>query len=116
MFEKVIDVYKTIEQHLGEADGFCNLSKYETRRSAQLIVVARFQQAEDSRMALSGGFVYNNMTFKAIPSMVHAERSLVRLQLTLLHVLSNATFLEDLSSSLKYYGKVCQVKQLLQEG
>ncbi|KAG1037491.1 hypothetical protein G6F43_012857 [Rhizopus delemar] len=116
LFDKVTDAYKAIEQHIGEVDGFRNLSKYESRRSTQLIVVARFRKAEDSRKALSEGFVYNNMTFKATPSMVHAERSLVRLQLTLLHIPSKATFLEDLLSSLKYYGKVCQIKQRLHEG
>lgn len=116
LFGKVTDAYKTIEQHLGETDGLRNLSKYESQRSTQLIVVARFRQAEDSRKVLSEGFVYNNMTFKVAPSMVHTERSLVRLQLTLLHIPSKATFLEDLLSSLKYCGKVCQVKQRLHEG
>ncbi|KAG0951580.1 hypothetical protein G6F57_000324 [Rhizopus arrhizus] len=116
LFEKVTDAYKATEHHLGKADGFRNLSKYKTRRSAQLILVALFRQAEVSRKTLSEGFVYNNMTFKATPSMVHAERSLVHLQLILLHIPSKATFLEDLLSSLKYYGKVCQVKQLLREG
>jgi hypothetical protein len=110
LFEKVTDAHKATEHHLGKADGFHKLSKYKTRRSAQLILVARFRQAEVSRKTLSEGFVYNNMTFKATPSMVHAERSLVHLQLTLLHIPSKATFLEDLLSSLKYYRKVCQVK------
>ncbi|KAG0946047.1 hypothetical protein G6F57_003264 [Rhizopus arrhizus] len=63
-FDKVTDAYKAIEHHLEEADAFCKLFKYETRCSAQFIVVARFRQAEDSRKALSVGFVYNNMTFK----------------------------------------------------
>ena len=107
LFEKVTDAYMAIEYHLGKADGFRNLSKYETRRSAQLILVARFCQAEVSRKTLSEGFVYNNMVFKATPSMVHAESSLFRLQLALLHIPSKATFLEDLLSSLKYYRKVC---------
>ncbi|KAG1138722.1 hypothetical protein G6F37_010294 [Rhizopus arrhizus] len=99
-FRSVTDAYMAIEYHLGEADGFRNLSKYETQRSAQLILVARFRHAEVSRKTLSEGFVYSNMVFKATSSMVHAESSLVRLQLALLHIPSKATFLEDLLSSL----------------
>ncbi|CAO3700881.1 unnamed protein product [Rhizopus stolonifer] len=75
-----------------------------------------FSDPATNRRAVSEGFVHNEMTFKGSPSLAQADRNMIRLQLTLLHILEKSRFLVDLLDSLRHYGKVCQFKQFLNGG
>ncbi|CAO3702200.1 unnamed protein product [Rhizopus stolonifer] len=116
LFKQCSDTYWAIESHFGDVDGFRNSSRYDTRNKSQLLIVAKFSDPATTRRAVSEGFVHNEMIFKGLPSLAQADRNLIRLQLTLLHIPEKSRFLVDLLDSLRNYGKVCQVKQFLNDG
>lgn len=55
------------------------------------------------------------MLFRGFPSVDETHCNLVRVHLTLLYIPSKATFLSSLLNSLRYYDKVCQIKQSLND-
>lgn len=62
------------------------------------------------------GITVDDINYKASPSVPGVEKPLVRVQLNLLHMATDDELKHGLLSSLQYYGKVYQVRQIMCNG
>jgi len=117
LFEHRAKAYELIENQISkEVNGFRTISNYTNRTSKDLMVEVKFKNADSNVKAIDDGVVVEGITYKASPSNDGVTRTMVRVQLDLLRIPEESTFLADLIRSLEHYGKVCQVKQFFFHG
>jgi hypothetical protein len=117
LFKHRGDAYMAIQEQCGEVIGVCPVSLYGARATDELLVEAKFAQAESSVKALTMGITVGDLVFKAVSSkddMVNT--SMVHVQMNIPYIPDKATFVSDLKRSLRYYGEVYQVKQFTCNG
>ncbi|KAK4510019.1 uncharacterized protein ATC70_006188 [Mucor velutinosus] len=62
------------------------------------------------------GITYQNIVFKATAAKDNSEGRLTHAQMTIVRMTDMETFVEDLQKSLKFYGKVYQIKKYTIDG
>ncbi|CDH61155.1 hypothetical protein RO3G_14635 [Lichtheimia corymbifera JMRC:FSU:9682] len=108
--------YEAIEKQVGPVDGFRPLSRYDVRAHGNLLIEAKFQDPDHTKLAIKNGITVEDNIYKGFPSVLGAENPLVRVQLTLLRNVNGEELKKGLLSSLRYYGKVYQIRQILCNG
>lgn len=120
LFKHRTDAYDEIIKQCGETVGDGGLrciSEYGQRTSGDLMVEALFASAEGTHKALSAGVEVGDVTYKA--SLSHDKLvgdSIVHVQLNILRMCDEATFVSELTRSLRYYGRVIQMKKFTCRG
>lgn len=76
--------YEAIEKQVGPVDGFRPLSRYDVRAHGNLLIEAKFQDPDHTKLAIKNGITVEDIIYKGSPSVSGAENPLVRVQLTLL--------------------------------
>ena len=88
------------------------LNLYSIRPDGDMLIEANFQSSADTAKAISEGLAIDDIVYKASPSVAGVEKPLVRVQLNLLRMTTDDELKEGLLSSLRYYGKVYQIRQI----
>ncbi|KAG1393671.1 hypothetical protein G6F60_011347 [Rhizopus arrhizus] len=79
LFDHYTDAYKLIEEQLGEAMGFHNISRFDVRsNSKDLLIEVKFTLASSVQKALTVGFNYKNLNFKGAPATGEQQRNLIK--------------------------------------
>ncbi|KAJ8656562.1 hypothetical protein O0I10_007639 [Lichtheimia ornata] len=110
------EAFKSIEDNIGPLAAVRPLSLYSIHSRGDLLIEAKFVSQEHATKAIQAGITLDDIVYKASPSVAGVEKPLVRVQLNLLHMATNTELKEGLLSSLRYYGKVYQVRQTLCNG
>jgi hypothetical protein len=120
LFKHRTDAYDEIIKQCGETVGDGGLrciSEYGQRTSGDLMVEALFASAEGTHKSLFSGVEIGDVTYKA--SLSHDKLvgdSIVHVQLNILRMCDEATFVSELTRSLRYYGRVIQMKKFTCRG
>lgn len=116
LFAHRTDAYKSIEDNIGPLTAVRPLSLYSIQARGDLLIEAKFASHEHATKAIQVGITIDDIVYKASPSVAGVEKPLVRVQLNLLRMASDEELREGLLSSMRYYGKVYQVRQTLCNG
>lgn len=120
LFKHRTDAYDEIVKQCGatvDDGGLRCISQYGQRTTGDLMVEALFASAEGTHKALSAGVEIGDVTYKA--SLSHDKLigdSIVHVQLNILRMCDEATFVSELTRSLRYYGRVIQMKKFTCRG
>ncbi|KAI7873545.1 hypothetical protein K492DRAFT_212044 [Lichtheimia hyalospora FSU 10163] len=95
---------------------FRPLSRYDVRARGDLLIEANFQDPLHVDAAIKNGISVDDIIYKASPSVSGVENPLIRIQLNLLYNVNGDALKEGLLASLRYYGKVYQIRQILCNG
>ncbi|CDH60003.1 hypothetical protein RO3G_01473 [Lichtheimia corymbifera JMRC:FSU:9682] len=110
------DVYKAIETQIGPLGDVRPLSLYDVRTRGDFLIEAKFAEAAQTDAAINRGITINDVVYQASPSFVGAENPLIRVHLNLMQMGSSSTIKQGLLDSLRYYGKVYQIRRILENG
>ncbi|CDH61166.1 hypothetical protein RO3G_01610 [Lichtheimia corymbifera JMRC:FSU:9682] len=110
------EAYKTITDQIGPLASIRPLSNYDQRARKDLLISVTFTSPEHTKKAIDSGITVDDVVYKATPNAPGAENPLMRVQLNLLHNADDRNLKEDLLSSLRYYGKVYQIRRILCNG
>lgn len=110
------EAYDAISKEIGPLADVRPLSLYSTNARGDLLIEAKFQSPEDTTKAIQSGIIVDDVLYKASPSVQGVEKPLVRVQLNLLRMATGEELKDGLLSSLRYYGKVYQIRRLLCNG
>lgn len=116
VFEHRTDAYQLIIDQIGPLKSIRPLSNYEVRARRDLLIAAKFTCPEHTHAAINSGVVVDDIVYKASPTISGAENPLVRVQINLLHNADDDDLEKGLLRSLKYYGKVYQIRRTLCNG
>lgn len=109
------EAYKVIADQIGPLASVRPLSNYEVRARSDLLIAAKFTCSDHTHAAIDSGVVVDDIVYKALPTVSGAEHPLVRVQINLLHNADDDDFAEGYGS-LKYFGKVYQIRKVLCNG
>ncbi|KAJ8654752.1 hypothetical protein O0I10_009643 [Lichtheimia ornata] len=115
-FERRSKAYAEIESQIGEVQGFRHISAYDVRSRRDMLIEAKFVNPDHATKAIEEGITVNEVIYKASPTVSGSENPLIRVQLSLLHIDSDQAIRDGLLSSLRYYGKVYQIRRILYDG
>lgn len=110
------EAYKAITDQIGPLASIRPLSNYDLRARKDLLISVTFTCAEHTKKAIDSGITVDDVVYKATPNAPGAENPLMRVQLNLLHNADDRNLKEELLSSLRYYGKVYQIRRILCDG
>ncbi|CDS10663.1 hypothetical protein LRAMOSA11149 [Lichtheimia ramosa] len=110
------DIYKAIESQIGPLEDVRPLSLYDVRTRRDFMIEAKFAEAVHTDAAINRGITINDVVYQASPSFVGAENPLIRVQLNLMQMGSSSTIKQGLLDSLRYYGKVYQIRRIMENG
>lgn len=110
------DIYKAIESQIGPLEDVRPLSLYDMRTRRDFMIEAKFTETEHTNTAINRGVTINDVVYPASPSFVGAENPLIRVQLNLMQMGSSSTIKQGLLDSLRYYGKVYQIRRIMENG
>ncbi|KAI8087070.1 hypothetical protein BDF21DRAFT_335784 [Thamnidium elegans] len=118
IFSHHTDAYKIIEEQLGpvHCNGFNPISRRDPRPSGNLIISTEFEDTMTIAKAISTGVVIDNIQYRAIAykDTGSDNTSLTRVNLSVYRLEGgNDVLLSGLLASLRYYGKVRQIKKVL---
>lgn len=119
LFGDRVEAYQLIEKQISVNVDFLPLSCLTTSTSGELLIAAKFDSAEHTRMALDRGVTVGEIVYKAVSSKCGStvDQGLTHVQFTLLkNVSRDPDFLLSLLDSLRYYGKVYQIKKYSRKG
>lgn len=106
------EAYNTIEANIGVTDGFRCLNLYQRKFTGGLLIEAKFISPLDATKAVVSGFPYKGKVYRgALSEDKTIREGMVHVKLNLLRIPDKATFLADLTKSLRFYGEVYQVKR-----
>jgi Zinc knuckle len=108
--------YNAIEKEIGPAKGFRPISLYGNQRRNELIIEANFRNIEDASRAIKQGFAHEGIQYRGTPSNDGAESKLVRVSLSHLPLEDPDDLCDGLLNSLRYYGRVVQLKRFTKDG
>jgi hypothetical protein len=108
--------YRLIKEQISPLVQFRPLSLYNQKANGDLLLEAKFDKAEDAKLAISQGITHQDIIYKANAAKDNSEGKLTHVQMTIVRMSNMETFVEDLQSSLKYYGKVYQIKKYTVDG
>ncbi|KAI7873558.1 hypothetical protein K492DRAFT_115984, partial [Lichtheimia hyalospora FSU 10163] len=115
-FSHHTEAYKLIVDQIGPLASVRPLSNYDVRARRDLLIAAKFTCTEHTTAAIDSGVSIDNVIYKASPTSSGIENPLMRVQLNLLHNADDRYIKDDLLSSLRYYGKVYQIRRVLCNG
>lgn len=115
-FERRSKAYSLIESQIGPVHGFRPLSVYDMRSRRDLLIEAKFVDPAHTTKAIEDGITVDEIVHKASPSVAGSENPLLRVQLSLLHIDTDQSLKDGLLASLRYYGKVYQIRRVLCDG
>ncbi|KAL7326113.1 hypothetical protein PS15p_208501 [Mucor circinelloides] len=115
-FDHRTAAYRVIQEQILANVQFRPLSLYHQKPNSDLLVEAKFDIVEDTKRAIHAGITYKEVVYKATAAKDNSEGKLTHVQMTMVRMPNMNTFLEDLLRSLKYYGKVYQVKKYKIDG
>jgi hypothetical protein len=113
------EAYKLVIDQIGPVVGnyFNPLSLRGNRSRNDLVFYTKFREDDATQFALSEGLLVKDIQYKAIPYKDKTtSNDHVRVNITLDFVDEDAELLANLRSSMANYGKVLQVKRLLNHG
>lgn len=119
LFGDRVEAYQLIENQISVNVDFLPLSCLTSSASGELLIEAKFDSAEHTRMALDGGITVGEVVYKAVSSKCGSTvgQGLTHVQFTLLkNVSRDPDFLVSLLDSLQFYGKVYQLKKFTRKG
>ncbi|KAI7875966.1 uncharacterized protein EV154DRAFT_577359 [Mucor mucedo] len=117
LFKVRAEAYTAIEASCGKITGVRPLSMYGGKSTGDLLVEVKFSRPESTTKAVSTGVMVGELCFKASPSHDGMSNSnLVHIKLSMLRIPDEENFAADLKRSLKYYGKVYQIKKFTYHG
>ncbi|KAI7873424.1 hypothetical protein K492DRAFT_117501, partial [Lichtheimia hyalospora FSU 10163] len=116
VFSERTETYKVIEDQIGPLEGVIPISVYDMRARGNLLLKVKFDSPAHAATAITDGINVEEIVYKASPSVTGMENPLMRVQLTLLHIAKGEDLKNGLLSSLRYYGKVYQIRQVLRNG
>ncbi|KAG2192842.1 hypothetical protein INT47_012371 [Mucor saturninus] len=117
LFKVRAEAYTAIEASCGKIAGVRPISMYGGKSTGDLLVEVKFSSPESTTKALSTGVMVGELCFKASPSQDGMSNSnLVHVKLSMLRIPDEENFAADLKRSLKYYGKVYQIKKFTYHG
>ncbi|GAB5592604.1 hypothetical protein Unana1_07504 [Umbelopsis nana] len=108
--------YNAIEKEIGPAKGFRPISLYGNQRRNELITEANFRNIEDASRAIKQGFAHEGIQYRGTVSNDGAESKLVRVSLSRLPLEDPDDLCDGLLNSLRYYGRVVQLKRFTKDG
>ncbi|KAK4519254.1 uncharacterized protein ATC70_009486 [Mucor velutinosus] len=115
-FEHRTAAYRLIKEQISPLAQFRPLSLYHQKANGDLLLEAKFDNFEAAKLAISHGITHREVVYKATAAKDNNEGKLTRVQMTIVRMPDMTTFLEDLQRSLKYYGKVYQIKKYTVDG
>ena len=110
------EAYQLIEDQIGPMEGALPLNVYDLRARGNLLLEVKFEAQADTTRAINDGVTVDDIVYKASPSVAGVENPLVRIQLTLLQIAKPEDLKQGLLSSLRYFGKVYQIRRVLRNG
>ncbi|CDH61037.1 hypothetical protein RO3G_01611 [Lichtheimia corymbifera JMRC:FSU:9682] len=110
------EAYKLLADQIGPMASVRLLSNYDVRTSKDFLIAAKFKQTEHTKAAMESGVTIDDIVYKASPTAAGAENPLIRVQLNLLHNADDDEIKDGLLTSLRYYGKVYQIRRILCNG
>lgn len=110
------EAYDAIAKDIGPLAAVRPLSLYSTHARGDLLIEAKFQSPDHAKLAINNGITVDGIVHKASPSVQGVEKPLIRVQLNLLHMATGDELKDGLLSSLRFYGKVYQIRQILCNG
>ncbi|CDH61170.1 hypothetical protein RO3G_01610 [Lichtheimia corymbifera JMRC:FSU:9682] len=116
LFDHRTDAYKEIQHQIGPFASVRPLSNYDIRARKDILIAVKFIDEAHTKAAIESGIIVNDVVYKASPTSMGAENPLVRIQLNLLHNADDSNLKDELLASLKYYGKVYQIRRTLCNG
>lgn len=120
LFGDRVEAYQAIEKQISANVDFLPLSCLAAGSSGDLLIEAKFVSKSDALLAQNSGVKIGETTYRAISShrgVSSQVNGLTHVQFTLLAQVSrDPNFLGLLLSSLRYYGKVYQVKKFTRKG
>ncbi|KAK4518753.1 ubiquinol-cytochrome c reductase core subunit 1 [Mucor velutinosus] len=108
--------YRLIQEQIAASVQFRPLSLYHQKSTGDLLVEAKFDSPEDAKRAINNGITHGDVVYKATAVKDNSEGKLTHVQMTIVRMPNMTTFLEDLQRSLKYYGKLYQIKKYTVDG
>ncbi|KAL9536796.1 hypothetical protein MBANPS3_012360 [Mucor bainieri] len=115
-FDHRTTAYRMIKEQLSADVQFRPLSLYHQKPNGDLLVEAKFSSQEATQRALRLGITHQDVVYKATAVKDNSEGTLTHVQMTIVRMPEMETFVGDLQRSLKYYGKVCQIKKYTIDG
>ena len=118
LFVDRVDAYSLVIHQYGPVVGnkFCPVSMYGNRLKDELLFSAVFRDPEDTAKALSEGITYNGVVYPVSPYTDGVKGKLVRVHMDIHMMEEDEDFVSKLKDSLKYYGKVCDIKKYTYRG
>ena len=110
------DIYKAIEAQIGPLEDVRPLSLYDVRARRDFLIEAKFADPLHNNAAIENGVTIDDVVYTASPSFVGAENPLIRVQLNLMQMGNSLAIKQGLLDSLRYYGKVYQIRRILDNG
>ncbi|CAO3637057.1 unnamed protein product [Mucor hiemalis] len=111
-FASRTEAYDSIEANIGVTDGFRCLNLYQRKFTGGLLIEAKFVSPLDATKAVVSGFAYKGKVYRgALSEDKTIREGMVHVKLNVLRIPDKATFLADLTKSLRFYGEVYQVKR-----
>ncbi|KAL7310776.1 hypothetical protein PS15m_010229 [Mucor circinelloides] len=115
-FDHRTAAYRVIQEQISVNVQFRPLSLYHQKLNGDLLVEAKFDTFDDTKRAIHTGITYREVVYKATAAKDNSEGKLTHVQMTMVRMPNMSTLLEDLLRSLKYSGKVYQVKKYTIDG
>ncbi|KAI7861216.1 hypothetical protein K492DRAFT_139321, partial [Lichtheimia hyalospora FSU 10163] len=116
LFTHHTEAYKIIADQIGPLASVRPLSNFDVRARRDLLISVTFTCPEHTTAAIESGVTIDDVLYTGTPTTSGSENPLMRIQLNLLHNADDRTLKEELLSSLRFYGKVYQIRRTLCNG
>ncbi|KAG2193940.1 hypothetical protein INT47_003510 [Mucor saturninus] len=111
VFKHRVDAYNAIQSQCGRIHGVRPISYYGVPSDSNMLLEVKFKYDNGTTKAITSGVSVKDKTFKGFRTNFSDKNNLVHVKLSILHIPDQENFLEDLMTSLAYYGQILQIKE-----
>ncbi|KAG2192113.1 hypothetical protein INT47_012405 [Mucor saturninus] len=111
VFQHRVEAYRAIQSQCGPIHGVRPISFYGAPSDSNMSLEVKFLNDDSTTKAITSGVSVKDKTFKRFPTNFSDNNTLVHVKLSVLCIPDQKNYLEDLISSLSYYGHVLQIKE-----
>ncbi|KAG2209706.1 hypothetical protein INT47_001852 [Mucor saturninus] len=111
VFQHRVEAYCAIQSQCGPIHGVRPISYYGAPSDSNMLLEVKFLNDDSTTKAITSGVSVKDKTFKGFRTNFSDKNTLVHVKLSVLYIPDQKNYLEDLISSLSYYGQVLQIKE-----
>ncbi|KAI8078923.1 uncharacterized protein BX664DRAFT_287132, partial [Halteromyces radiatus] len=114
-FTTLTEAYTLIQDQIGIIDGVTPLNRFGSNTRGNLLLEVTFVESQHASDAIEKGITINEVNYRASPTRLNGSTQPPRMTRVFLNYVpkKQSVLKEGILESMKFYGKVCEIKKMM---